>query len=213
MKKTSIIFHALMAVVLAAVVSLPASAQNTPNARQARSIFDRAFDQVFNSPGCRLYYDVNLVGIYKCHGWLWIADKKSRFKEDRIEAWNEGETYYRVDNKRKEVEIHNTNSPKKDKYTSKFQFKPDEYDYHVADGGNTYLLTMKLRKGGKSTIKQVKAEVTKRGLEPVSVSAKLYFFWCKVKVSHYYSGHIEPSVFVFPRKKFASYKFIDKRPE
>ena len=205
----------MMMLCLCMLLFLPfdVTAQNTPNARQARGIFDKAFNHVFHSDGCTFDYDVNLVGIYKCRGQLWLSGKMSRYKEQRLEAWNDGTHTYRVDHKRREVELHNTNSPKKDKYTAKFKFNPDEYDYHVADGGSTFLLTLKLRKDGKSTIKQVKVVLTKRGLVPLKLSAKVYFFWCHLKMANFTSERIAPSFFDFPRSRFRAYKFIDKRPD
>jgi hypothetical protein len=46
-------------------------AQDTPNARQARRIFNSAYQQVFGEQGASLRYDVNITGIYKTHGTIW----------------------------------------------------------------------------------------------------------------------------------------------
>lgn len=185
----------------------------TPNSRQARRIFNTAFNRVFNSDGCTFSYDVNLVGIYKCSGRIWMAGKNSHYEEKRYTAWDNGTTIYRADKKHKVVEIHNAHSPKKDKYSSKFKFNPDEYDYHIADNGNTYIISLKLSKQGHSTIKQIKVELTKRGLVPVQLRCKVYFIWCKVHISNFKLGKLDNSIFVYPRQKFSSYKLIDKRPD
>ena len=40
-------------------------AQDTPNSRQARRVFNQAYNQVFGPDGSTLHYDVNIIGIYK----------------------------------------------------------------------------------------------------------------------------------------------------
>lgn len=205
--------HIMIWVLLLMVAQTAMAGNDTPNARQARRIFNTAFNRVFHSEGCTFSYDVNLVGIYKCSGRIWIADKNSHYEEKRYTAWDNGTTIYRVDKKRKEVEIHNAHSPKKDKYSSKFKFKPDEYDYHIADNGNTYIISLKLSKQGHSTIKQIKVELTKRGLVPVQLRCKVYFIWCRVRLSNFKLGKLDDSIFVYPRQKYSSYKLIDKRPD
>ena len=51
-----------------AICLSPMHAQDTPNARQARRIFNSAYQQVFGEQGATLRYDVNITGIYKTHG-------------------------------------------------------------------------------------------------------------------------------------------------
>ena len=52
-----------------------AYAQDTPNSRQARRIFDYAYNQVFGPEGATLHYDVNIIGIYKTNGTIWFKGK------------------------------------------------------------------------------------------------------------------------------------------
>ena len=40
-------------------------AQETANSRQARRIFNSAYQQVFGEKGATLHYDVNITGLYK----------------------------------------------------------------------------------------------------------------------------------------------------
>ena len=42
-----------------------AQTEETPNARQARRIFNTAYQKVFGEQGASLHYDVNIIGIYK----------------------------------------------------------------------------------------------------------------------------------------------------
>ena len=39
-------------------------AQETANSRQARRIFNSAYQQVFGEQGATLHYDVNITGLY-----------------------------------------------------------------------------------------------------------------------------------------------------
>ena len=79
-------------------------AQDTPNSRQARRIFNQAYNQVFGPEGVTLNYDVNIIGIYKTNGTIWLKDKKSKFVDAKVISWNDGTTVYTFRKKKKEVE-------------------------------------------------------------------------------------------------------------
>ena len=104
-------------------------AQDTPNARQARRIFNNAYQQVFGEQGATLHYDVNIIGIYKTNGTIWYKGKKSKFVDEKMNSWNDGTTVYTIKKKKKkkEVEIHNARNNKSDKYSSKFKFEPENF--------------------------------------------------------------------------------------
>ncbi|MBQ5564226.1 MAG: hypothetical protein IIT39_12705, partial [Clostridia bacterium] len=51
----------------------------TANERQAKRIFNQAYQQVFGEQGAKLHYDVNIVGIYKTNGTIWFKGKKKKF--------------------------------------------------------------------------------------------------------------------------------------
>ena len=88
-----------------------ATAKDNSNSRQAREIFDRTYNMVFGPNGCSLSYAVNIIGIYKTEGNIWYKGKKSKFIESRYAAWCDGKDLYRVDKKKKLVEIFNPQSP------------------------------------------------------------------------------------------------------
>ena len=100
------------------IVLIPAHtrANNPVNAKTARQLFNTAYNSVYGAQGSTLSYAVNLVGLYKTTGTISMKGKKKRFFEPRYSAWCNGKDYYKVDNKRKEIEIHSATSPKKDKY-------------------------------------------------------------------------------------------------
>ena len=63
-----------------------AYAQDTPNSRQARRIFDQAYNQVFGPEGATLRYDVNIIGIYKTNGTIWFKGKKRKFVSEESDG-------------------------------------------------------------------------------------------------------------------------------
>ncbi len=202
----------LLLVVMALLAAVTAAADESPNARQARRIFNQAYDKVFGEQGSKLRYDVNIVGIYKTHGVITMKGKKQRFTDERVDAWNDGQTAYMVYRKKKTVEIHAANSDKKDKYSGRFKFSLDDFTYHIADDPEGLLITLKQQKKAKGSIKEVKALIDRHTFAPIRLRIKVAFFWTTVKISDFASGGIRDDVFVFPRSKYASgYKFVDKR--
>ena len=207
--KKSITLIVMLLLVLAA-----GAQDDSPNARQARRIFDKAYNQVFGPQGSSLTYDVNIVHIYKTHGSICFKGKKQRFTDERVDTWNDGITAYMVYRKKKTIEIHQANSDKKDKYSGKFKFSLDDYTYHIAEDPDGLLLTLKQKKKAKGSIKEVKAVVDRKTLAPKTLKIKVAFFWTTVNVSNFKSGGITDDMFVFPRHKYGSdYKYVDKRKD
>ncbi|MCI6550371.1 MAG: hypothetical protein MR450_05860 [Prevotella sp.] len=194
------------------LTAFSAAALETPNSRQARKIFDQAYQQVFGSQGATLHYAVNIIGIYKTEGTIWYKGTKSCFVESRYSAWSDGHTYYRADSKKKTVEIHNANSDKRDQYMSKFKFDPDDFTYHIASVDEGLEITLHAKPGVKG-IKHVKAILDRHTRAPKSLKIKLAFFWTTVRITHFRSGLTDDSVFIFPRSRFVGYRIIDKRPD
>ena len=191
--------------------SLTGWAQQTANEKQARRIFNQAYNQVFGEQGATLHYDVNIVGIYKTSGTIWYKGKKQKFIDERVNTWNDGVTAYMAFRKKKEVYIHAANSDKKDKYSGKFKFELDDFDYSIADDGGMLLVTLKQKKKAKGTIKIVKAWLKRGSYEPVKLRIKVAFIWTTVSISNFKSGGISDNLFVFPRSQYSDWKFIDKR--
>ena len=147
-------------------------AEDNPNARQARRIFNQAYQQVFGEQGATLRYDVNIIGIYKTYGTIWYKGKKSKFVDAKMNSWNDGETVYTIKKKKKEVEIHSAKNNKSDKYSSKFKFEPENFDYSIANHEQGLMLMLKAKKGAKG-IKEVHALVRRQSYEPISVRIKI----------------------------------------
>ena len=116
--------------------------------------------------------------------------------------------------KKKTVEIHEANSDKKDKYSGKFKFSLDDFDYSMKKEGADLLFILKQHKKAKGTIKEVRALVDAKTLTPKFVKLKVALFWAKIKISNFKSGGISDDMFVFPAKNYKEgYKWIDKRNE
>jgi len=197
---------------LAAIVATAQVQEETPNAKQARRIFNTAYERVFGPQGSKLSYDVNIIGIYKTRGTITFKGKKKRFSDERVDSWNDGTLTYMAYRKKKHVEIYDAKSGKKDKYSGKFKFSLDDFNYSVATHPEGLMLTLKQKKKAKGTIKEVQALVTQGSYTPIRLRIKVAFFWTTIKISDFHSGDIDDSVFVFPKSEYASgWKYIDKR--
>ena len=199
--------------VIVVLQTLVLGAQETANERQARRIFNQAYQQVFGDKGASLHYDVNIVGVYKTKGDITFKGKKQKFVDERVNTWNDGVTAYMAFRKKKEVHIHAANSDKKDKYSGKFKFTLDDFDYNISEDDGYFLLTLKQKRHAKGIIKIVKAWVTKKGYEPVRLRIKVAFVWTTVKITNFRAGGITDDIFVFPRNQYKDWEIIDKRNE
>ena len=185
-------------------------AEETPNSRQARRIFNQAYQQVFGEQGATLHYDVNITGLYKTSGTIWYKGKKSKFEDAKMKSWNDGQVVYTIKRKKKEVEIHDAKNNKSDKYSSKFKFEPENFDYSVSEDPKGLMLTLKAKKGTKG-IKEVRALVERKTYNPISVRVKISFIWTTIKISDFKSGDITDAILRFPREDYQGYKYVDKR--
>ena len=186
--------------------------EQSANARQARQIFDRTYQMVFGAQGSTLHYAVNLIGIYKTEGTIWYKGKKSKFVDEKYNAFSDGFTYYLVERKKKTVTIYDANSDKRDKYATKFKFEPENFLYSIADSDEGFVVTLKAKKGVKG-IKEIHALIDKKTRYPLSLRIKLGIISTTVKISNFKSGSISDDLFVFPRQKYQGYQIIDKRNE
>ena len=167
---------------------------------------------MFGEQGATLHYDVNIIGIYKTNGTIWYKGKKSKFVDEKMNSWNDGTTVYTIKKKKrkKEVEIHNARNNKSDKYSSKFKFEPENFDYSIAEHEQGLMVTLKAKKGAKG-IKEIHALVERKTYHPISVRIKISIIWTTIKISNFRSGGITDEMLCFPREQFRDYEFVDKR--
>ena len=188
------------------------AAKKTTNAEEARKVFDKVYNMVFGPEGCSLNYDVNIIKLYKTKGTIWYKGKKQRFSDEKADVWNDGKTAYMVFRKKKTIEIHDANSDKKDKYSGKFKFTPDDFDYSMERSGEDIIITMKQRKNAKGTVKEAKAYIDAKTFAPKHLKVRVAFIWANIWISNFKAGGITDNIFVFPRSRYGSdYKYIDKR--
>ena len=185
-------------------------AEETPSSRQARRIFNQAYQQVFGEQGATLHYDVNITGIYKTNGTIWYKGKKSKFQDSKMRSWNDGRLVLTVKKKKKEVEVHSAKNNKSDKYSQKFKFEPDNYDYSVAEDPEGLMLTLKAKKGKKG-MKEIHALVERQTYHPIRLRIKVAFIWTTIKISDFKSGGITDEMLRFPKEQFKDYNYVDKR--
>ena len=210
--RNKLVLLVMMLISVLASVKAQDDSEMSANERQAKRIFNQAYQQVFGEQGATLRYDVNITGIYKTYGTIWYKGKKSRFEDAKMNSWNDGTTVYTIKKKKKkkEVEIHETKNNKSDKYSSKFKFVPENFNYSIANDEEGLLLTLKAKKGAKG-IKEVQALVKRQSYEPIRVRIKIAFIWTTIKVSNFKSGGITDEMLRFPAEKYKDYKFVDKR--
>lgn len=201
---------AVIAFLTVSMTCLGTNATNSTNAAEARKMFDNTYNMVFGDQGSTLHYNVNIIGVLKVDGTIWYKGKKSRFVESRYLSWNDGVKDYWVDQKKKTVTLFNAGSEKKDKFSSKFEFHPNDYDYSWEDSKEGYVILMNAHKNTKG-IKHIKAIIDKKTKAPISLKIKLLWFWTTVNISRFQSGNISDDVFTFPAAKYKDYKFYDKR--
>lgn len=191
---------------------LQAQETETPNAQQARRMFDQAYQMVFGPEGSQLTYSVNIIGIYKTQGTIWNKGKKSKFIDEKYIAWNDDVTYYRLERKKKTITIYGAHSEERDKYASKFKFVPDNYTYSIKnDPEKGYFITLKAKKGVKG-IKEARVLLDHHTHYPINVRVRVGIFHTTIKISNFKVGGISDQMFVFPKSQYEEgYKYVDKR--
>ena len=192
------------------MTTLVMQAQETPNAKQARRMFNETYQMVYGAKGSQLHYKVNIIGIYKTEGTIWTKGKKSKFVDERYIAWNDDVTYYRLERKKNTVTIYDAHSDERDKYATKFKFVPDNYTYSIKDSPEGYYITLHAKKGVKG-IKEARCLLDKRTHYPISVRIKVGIFHTTIKISNFKLGGIEDNLFKFPEEKYKQSEYVDKR--
>lgn len=216
--KTS--FGKIFSWVLAAVlVASPAAglaqsrkARKTTNAQQARAIFNRVYNRVFGQEGCRLGYSVNIIGLYKTAGNVTIKGKKGHYTEKRYLGWMDGRTLWRVDTKKKVVDIFDMTKENKDNMLSRFKFDLDKFKYSWERGSEGTIINVDAP-SGSGGIRHAKIVLDRKTEASLALKIKVAFFWTTVKLSGFRTGGINDREFTFPRQRFKDYKFNDKRDE
>jgi hypothetical protein len=194
----------------AALCGVYAQQEDTPNAQQARRMFMETYNKIFGDEGATLHYKVNIVGIYKTEGTIWMKQKKSKFIDEKCIAWNDDVTYTRLEHKKNRITIYDAHARERDKYSSKFSFSPENYTYSIKNDKKGYAITLKAKKGVKG-IKEARVMLDKKSHYPTSIRIKVGIFHTTIRISNFQAGGIDDSLFEFPREKYTHCEFVDKR--
>lgn len=181
----------------------------SPNARQAREIFDKVWNSVYGPQGATFHYKVNIIGIYKTEGTIWQKGKKSKYQSGNSKMWNDGKTCYVV--KKKEVLVFDAADESRDKHASKFKFEPDNYNYSIADDKEGLMLTLKQKSSKVKGVSEVRILIDRRTFAPIRLRVGVGLIRATVHISQFRSGGIDDIVFSFPKELYQGYKFVDKR--
>lgn len=197
--------------ILGLALGIQAQEQETPNAKQAHRIFMDIYGKLFGEEGGTLHYKVNIIGIYKTEGTIWMRQKKSKFIDERYIAWNDDVTYYRLERKKNRVTIYDAHSDERDKYATKFKFEPDNYTYSIKDEKKKGIaITLKAKKGVKG-IKEARVMLERNTLTPRSIRIRLGIFHTTIKISNFKLGGISDEMFKFPKEQYKHCEYVDKR--
>ena len=196
--------------ILGAMIGLSAFAQQRFSEAEARRFFEEKYQMVFGDEGCSLHYAVNIIGVYKTEGTIWLKQGKSKSVDSKATIWNDGSTYTRADRSKRKVDIYHVNDEGRDKYASRFSFDPDNFTYAVTEDKGQYVITLKAKKGVKG-IKEAKCFINKTTGYPESLRIKIFFFSTTVRITNFQPGNIPDDTFVFPEQAYKDYTFIDHR--
>ena len=177
-------------------IQVQAQEHDTPNAQQARRIFMDIYNKLYGPEGGSLHYKVNIIGIYKTEGTIWMKEKKSKFIDERYIAWNDDVTFYRLERKKNRVVVYDAHSDERDKYATKYK--------------KGLAITLKAKKGVKG-IKEARIMLDKHTQYPTSIRIKLGIFHTTIKISDFKIGGISDDLFKFPREQYKHCEFEDHR--
>lgn len=201
----------LLFLLLVILLQLPATAQDNANARQAKRVFNTAWNQIFGKEGVRFHYKIDILHLYKEEGTSWNKGDMAKSEYKGSKMWNDGNTKYILREKKKIVEIHDPKVNKKDQKLQMFKFEPDSYNYSIAKDHEGLLVTLVAKPGVKVKMKKIIALLTPGNYYPKKLRIKVSIFWATITFSDFQAGNIDDSIFIFPKEKYSDYKIIDER--
>ena len=190
---------------------LTISAQDNANARQAKRVFNTAWNHIYGKDGVRFHYKIDILHLYKEEGTSWNKGDKAKSEYKGSKMWNNGDVKYILREKKGIVEIHDPKVNKKDEKLQMFKFEPDSYNYSIAKDPEGLLVTMEAKPGAKVKMKKVIALLNQGNYYPKKLRIKVSIFWATITFSDFQAGNIDDSIFEFPKEKYANYKIVDER--
>ena len=190
---------------------LTISAQDNANARQAKRVFNTAWNHIYGKDGVRFHYKIDILHLYKEEGTSWNKGDKAKSEYKGSKMWNNGDVKYILREKKGIVEIHDPKVNKKDEKLQMFKFEPDSYNYSIAKDPEGLLVTLEAKPGAKVKMKKVIALLNQGNYYPKKLRIKVSIFWATITFSDFQAGNIDDSIFAFPKEKYANYKIVDER--
>ena len=188
-----------------------ASAQDTPNARQAKRVFNTAWNHIFGQEGVRFHYKIDILHLYKEEGTSWNKGDKSRSEHKNTIVLSDGELKHIIRTNKKVVELHDPKVNKADEKLQMFKFEPERYTNSIAKEGNNLLVTLVAKPKANVKMKKIEALLTQGNYYPIKLRIKVSIFWCNIFFSDFQAGNIDESVFVYHEEKYKDYKVVDLR--
>ena len=193
--------------------TVSASAQETANARQAKRVFNTAWNHIYGKEGVRFHYKIDILRLYlyKEEGTSWNKGDKAKSEYKDSKMWNNGDVKYILREKKGIVEIHDSKVNKKNDKLQMFKFEPDSYNYSIAKDPDGLQVTLEAKPGAKVKMKKIIALLTPGNYYPKKLRIKVSIFWATISFSDFQAGNIDDSVFEFPKEKYSNYKIVDER--
>lgn len=191
--------------------TVSASAQETANARQAKRVFNTAWNHIYGKEGVRFHYKIDILHLYKEEGTSWNKGDKAKSEYKDSKMWNNGDVKYILREKKGIVEIHDPKVNKKNDKLQMFKFEPDSYNYSIAKDPDGLQVTLEAKPGAKVKMKKIIALLTPGNYCPKKLRIKVSIFWATISFSDFQAGNIDDSVFEFPKEKYSNYKIVDER--
>lgn len=190
---------------------IPVNAQETPNARQAKRVFNTAWNHIYGQEGVRFHYKINILHLYKEEGTSWNKGDKARSEHKNTITYSDGNLKHIVRTNKKVVELHDPKVNKADEKLQMFKFEPDSYTYSIAKEGDDLLVTLVAKPKANVKMKKIQALLTQGNYYPKRLRIKVSIFWCTITFADFQAGNIDDAVFVFPEEKYKDYKVVDLR--
>ena len=188
-----------------------AMAQDTPNARQAKRIFNTAWNRIYGDEGVRFHYKIDILHLYKEEGISCNKGDKERSEHKNTIIYSDGKLKHVVRTNKKVVELHDPKVNKADEKLQMFKFDPDSYNYAIAKDPEGFLITLTAKPGAKVKMKKVEAIISEGNYYPKRLRIKVSIFWCNIFISDFQADNIDDSIFVFPKEKYKDFKVEDLR--
>jgi hypothetical protein len=190
---------------------LSAIAQDNANARQAKRVFNTAWNHIYGQEGVKFNYKINILGLYKEEGYSCNKGKKSISEHKNTIIYDNGNLKHIVRPNKQIVELHDPKVNKSDDKLQMFKFEPDSYNYSIAKDPDGLLVTLDAKPGAKVKMKKIIALLSEGKYYPKKLRIKVSIFWCTITFSDFQAGNIDDRIFVYPKEKYSNYKVIDKR--